>query len=158
MQGLIDFGIDAMATQILKDSGIESLAPLIATSEMRNKLNVRALVNMYHGQIVNNTSKAGEYVLILKGLDDTVHPDDEDKMMPGEAMGYISSVIDAVLDASEIYKAGNVPMGLAATGNPAIDLAQAFKDAHASNTMEHMKEATQSQEEERHAMVMPRHH
>ena len=67
-------------------------------------------------------------------------------------------VIDAVLDASEIYKAGNVPMGLAATGNPAIDLAQAFKDAHASNTMEHMKEATQSQEEERHAMVMPRHH
>ena len=158
MQGLIDFEIDDLATSILRDSGIAGLAPLIATAEMRNKLTVRALANMYHGKIVNDTSKAGEYVQILKGLDDSVHPGEEDKMMRGEAMGYTSCVIDAVLDASEMYKAGTVPMGMAATGNPAIDLAQAFKDAHASNAMEHMKEATQSQEEERHAMVTPRHH
>ena len=144
----------AEATSVLQAAGGLDLLPLFATAEMRGLIDLRALTNLHMGRLSYNIGLTAEYAMSLKTLDDALVAAGAGyaALMPNATVSYVPIIMDVVQDAMALYGA-KVPMGTAAPGATAAELAKALKDASAASAVEHMRECEQSYETDRHAAV-----
>lgn len=110
---LIDPAVTPEADAIMSAAGTRALAPLFATAESRDVLDLRALTNMKFGQLQSSPGLSVDYCTTLKQLDDAANTAADDKLMPGASTTWAARVLDTMLDACAIYNAGIHPMGTA---------------------------------------------